>query len=524
MPVPEREAASSGVRLSELVAVLSLSADLGLGQPMEHVLRSCLIAVRFGERVGLSVDQLSTAYWVTLLGMVCTSESAPLVKMFGDDIAFRSAAYEVKPTPLAELAFLVGRAGQGGSAVHRVRTAAGLLLTRGKELEASLAAHCHITGEVARRLGLAPDVSAALQHTFARWDGRGVPHGVAGSAIAKPAQLLQLADGVEVHHRIRGVSGALQVVQRNAGRQFDPGLVVAFSRSGAEILDSVGGETTWDDLIAAEPQSRGVLTDAEFDDALEVLADISDLKSPWFGGHSRGVAALATAAAAASGLSQRDITTLRRAALLHDIGRTGVPNSLWDKPAPLSTSEIERVRLHAYYTERMLRRPPALAGLATIASAGHERMDGSGYHRSISGSGLPILGRYLAAADAYHAMREERPYRPALAAAQAAAELRKEVRTGGLDAAAADAVLTAAGHFGSRRVSAPAGLTPRELEVLIVVARGATTRQVARRLGITPKTAGNHIERIYSKISVSSRSAATLYAMQHGMLQTLEPL
>jgi DNA-binding CsgD family transcriptional regulator len=172
----------------------------------------------------------------------------------------------------------------------------------------------------------------------------------------------------------------------------------------------------------------------------------------------------------------------------------------------------------------MLRRPAALAGLAAIASSDHERLDGSGYHRAVRGPEIPLLGRYLAAADVYHALLEERPYRGAWEPKQAAGHLRAEAREGRLDAAAVDAVLGVSGQRSAGPPAAPAGLTPREVEVLVLVARGATTRHVARTLNITPKTAGNHIERIYTKIGVSSRSTATLFAMQHGMLATLAPL
>jgi DNA-binding CsgD family transcriptional regulator len=210
--------------------------------------------------------------------------------------------------------------------------------------------------------------------------------------------------------------------------------------------------------------------------------------------------------------------------LLHDLGRTGVPNTVWDKAVPLTEAERERARLSPYLTERMLRRPTALAELGAIASIVFERMDGSGYPHGSRGAAIPLLARYLAAADVYHGMREERPHRPALTAAEAAAHVRAEIRAGRLDAAAGEAVLDVAGHRARGRTAAPGGLTPREVEVLVLVARGATTRQVGRKLGITTKTAGNHVERAYAKCGVSSRSAATLYAMQHGLLHTLEPL
>jgi HD-GYP domain-containing protein (c-di-GMP phosphodiesterase class II) len=209
--------------------------------------------------------------------------------------------------------------------------------------------------------------------------------------------------------------------------------------------------------------------------------------------------------------------------LLHDIGLHGVPASILDKPGPLSKSESERMRMHAYYTERMLARPPVLARLGAIAALAHERSDGSGYHRGLAGPAIPATGRLLAAACAYRAMTEPRAHRPAMTAKQATAELRGDVRAGRLDPGAADAVLAAAGQSHGKRRTGPAGLTPREVEVLALIARGASNRQAAQALGITPKTAGTHIERIYAKTGASTRSTATLFAMQHGLLDTLDP-
>jgi HD-GYP domain-containing protein (c-di-GMP phosphodiesterase class II) len=309
---------------------------------------------------------------------------------------------------------------------------------------------------------------------------------------------------------------------RHSGKLMSPDVVRAFVASAGDVLADL--DDPWDRVIAAEPLRRQPLNGAELDVALEVVADIADLKSPWLAGHSRGVALLAARAAAAAGMPDDDVTTVRHAGLVHDIGRTAISNSVWDKPGPLTDGERERARLHAYYTERMLRRPALFAGLAAVASSHHERLDGSGYHRGVRGSDIPLLGRYLAAADVFHAMQEARSYRPALNEKQAVMLMRAQVRDGGLDAAAVDAVLGVAGHRTSMPVTAPAGLTPREVEVLLLIARGATTQQVSRMLHITPKTAGNHIERIYSKIGASSRSTATLFAMQHGMLATLEPL
>jgi HD-GYP domain-containing protein (c-di-GMP phosphodiesterase class II) len=469
---------SAGVRLSELVAALSFSSDLGLGQPMEHVLRSCLIALRLADRLGLDERQHGEAYWVTLLATVCTGESFELAQMFGDDVAFRSGMYHVGPSQLAQMFYLLGQAGSGRRTAARARTAAGIALAGGKTVEARFLAHCAVTRQVSRRLGLPPGVGEALSHTFVRWDGKGVPRRIATQDVPMSVRLMQLADFAEVHHRLGGVQGAVGMARRHAGKLLWPELVTTFCKAAPEILRDLD-ETTWDRVIAAEPSPRPPLTEEEFDSVLGVVADIADLKSPWFSGHSRGVADLAGRAVRAAGMPERDVVTTRRAGLVHDIGRTAIANTVWDRRQALTEGDRERVRLHAYYTERMLRRPVALAGLAAIASSHHERLDGSGYHRATRGSDIPLLGRYLAAADVYHALLEDRPHRPALEPEDAAARLRAEARGGKLDAAAVDVVLGGSGHRRSGLPAAPAGLTPREVEVLVLVARGASTRHVA---------------------------------------------
>ena len=271
-------------------------------------------------------------------------------------------------------------------------------------------------------------------------------------------------------------------------------------------------------MIDAEPGLAVVLRDAELESALGAIADFTDLKSPWTIGHSRGVAELAGAAAAEYGLSAADATLVRRAGLLHDLGRLGVSNAIWDKPGALTAAELERVRLHPYLTERMLASSPALAPLGAIAVQHHERLDGSGYPRGLRGDALTPAGRVLAAADAYHAMTEPRPHRPALPAEAAAAELRAGVRASHFDGHAVDAVLRAAGHAVKRRREFAAGLTAREVEVLKLLVRGLSNKEIAQELVISRKTAGSHVEHIYAKLGVSNRARASLVAMQHGLV------
>jgi HD-GYP domain-containing protein (c-di-GMP phosphodiesterase class II) len=520
----EVAANNAGVGLADLIAAFSLTTDLGLGQPMEHVLRSWVIAARLGDHVGLDLDDRSDLYYVATLAWVgCVADTPELATWFGDDIAFRGDSRKIDLSGLPMLGFMLRHVGIGSPPLHRLRLGASLVVTGGKGVERALLSHCLTTAQMAERLGLDTDVCEALQHAFTRWDGKGVPAGVGGRDVSLAMRLFQLADIVEVFQREGGAESAVEVARARRGKAFDPEIVDTFCAVASEVLGEPLSELDWQGLLAQDERLHRRLTDDEFDAALEAIADFTDLRSPSRAGHSRAVADLTARAAAGLGLPQADITDARRAALLHDIGMHGLPATILDKAGPLSASETERVRLHPYYTERMLARPPELARLGVIASQTRERCDGSGYPRGVPGSAILMTARLLAAACAFCAMTEPRPYRPARTPKQTANELRADVRAGRFDSQAVDAVLTAAGQSSGKRRAGPAGLTPREIEVLALIARGASTRQVAHRLSITPKTAETHIERIYAKTGASTRSTATLFAMQHGLLDTMAP-
>ncbi|HEX9035092.1 MAG TPA: HD domain-containing phosphohydrolase [Streptosporangiaceae bacterium] len=516
---------ASGLRLAELVAAFSLATDLGMGQPMEHVLRSWLIAVRLGERLGMDGEARVALYYVIALSWAgCVADTAEVATWFGDDIAFRSDSYRVDLAGLPLMGFALSHVGAGTPFLHRLRLATNLVLTGGRAIERGLMSHCLSTTQLAGRLGLPAEVCYPLRQVFTRWDAKGVPEGVGGEQITHPVRLFHLADTVEVFHRAGGVEAAVEMARSRRGTHFDPAVVDIFCEDAADVLAGLDAVAELAALIEAEPGLRRPLSESDLDSALEAVADFTDLRSPHRAGHSRAVARLAATAAGLGGLPDGEIVTLRRAGLLHNIGMHGVPASILGKPGPLSGAEMERMRLHSYWTERVLARPPALARIGAIASLANERLDGSGYHRGLSGSAIPVAGRILAAADAFQAMSEPRPYRPALSPRQAADELRKDARSGRLAADAVDAVLAAAGQQRARRRTGPAGLTPREIEVLTLIARGASTRKVAYTLGITAKTTETHIERIYTKTGASTRSTATLFAMQHGLLESFSPL
>jgi HD-GYP domain-containing protein (c-di-GMP phosphodiesterase class II) len=276
-------------------------------------------------------------------------------------------------------------------------------------------------------------------------------------------------------------------------------------------------------VLDAEPSLARRVEGSDLDDVLRAMADLVDLKSPYLAGHSRGVANLAGEAARVSGLSGDEVVTVRRAGPLHDLGRLGVPNTIWDRTGPLPPAAFERVRLHPYLTDRMLTPVATLGRVREIASRHHERLDGSGYPRGLTAAALTPSDRLLAAADVYHAMTEPRRHRAPLDPDRASRELRAEATAGRLDGEAVQAVLQAAGRRAPGRREWPAGLTAREVEVLGYLARGHSNKQIAQQLVVAPKTVSNHVEHIYTKLGVSSRAAATLFATQHGLLGTFEP-
>jgi HD-GYP domain-containing protein (c-di-GMP phosphodiesterase class II) len=504
-------------RLAEVVAALSLATDLGLGQPLEHGLRSCVIASRLATALDLDATTRDATYWVTLLAMAgCTGDSSEMTEIFGDDIAFRSGMYGVGPGQLDMPRYLFSRAGSDGGPLRRLSAGAGLVAGGMGTVMEAFVADCVVASRFADRLGLGPEVGTPLEQKFARWDGKGIPPGLAGEDIPLAARILNLSWRAEAQHRLGGVDATREWLRRHAGTTLDPGLVEVALGAMPPLLDDLD-EDAWGDVLAAEPR-RDPLTGQAYDAALEALGHFADLKSRWFGGHSMAVADLAEAACWRAGLAGADVVLVRRAALVHALGRTGVPNTIWDKPGTLSVGERERMQMYPYFTDRILRRG-SLAALADIASQVHERLDGSGYPRGLTGSAIPQGSRVLAAAHVYQTLREARPYRTALPDEVAATHVRDEVRDGRLDADAVEAVLAVAGHSARRHErAAPADLTPREVEVLRLVATGLTSARTAAELGISVRTVNTHLEHIYAKIGATNRSVATLFAMQHGLV------
>jgi HD-GYP domain-containing protein (c-di-GMP phosphodiesterase class II) len=511
------------VRLAELLTVLALGADLGMGQPLDHAMRQCVLASRIGERLGLPEDDQVVLYYVSLVAWVgCHIDAYEQAKWFGDDLALKGGFRLVDPVGARAAIQMFRQVGAGHTGLARAAVLARFVAGGVRDARVMLDNHAYATEQLATQLGLSPEVCKVVTQTFERHDGKGAPDGRRGDDITVTARVVNLADVLAVFYDAGGIDAAVDVARQRSGSQFDPSLVDLVARDPAAVFQDLDDACRSDRVIDGEPADRPPLSGVQLDAALEAVADFVDVKSPYTLGHSRSVADLAAAAAAVMSWPATDVSHVRRAALLHDVGRLGVSNAVWDKTTPLSATEAERVRLHPYLSDRMLASSHGLHSLGATAAQHHERLDGSGYPRGLGGEALTSAGRLLAVADTYATKLEPRPHRAALSAEDAAAHLRAEATAGRLDAQCVDAVLTAAGHRVGRRREWPAGLTTREVEVLRLLARGLSNKQIAERLVISRKTVDNHVEHIYTKIGVSNRARASLFASRHALLAPAE--
>lgn len=506
--------------LAELVSTLSIASDLGMGRPVERVLRQTVIAMRLADVAGVDPTVRAATYYTSLLTWVgCATDTSDLAVLFGEEEDLFADAHDGDLTPLAMGMFMVRHLGRGGPALRRVGMVGRFLATAGRSVQKVMEEHCLAAGDFADRLGLGDDVRTPLLQAFERWDGKGVPGKVGSEQVAPAIRLVRLADNVEAFHHAGGFEMAIAVARERRGTQFDPDLVDCFCDHADAILADVGRLSAWDEVIALDPSLGAPMGEALFDEALSAFGDFADLKDPTRTGHSRGVAALAGRAASLLGLPPAEVANIRRAGWLHDIGVIGVSSTVWTEPGPWSVGQRERSRTHPYLTERMLSRSPTLSRIGQCAALHHERLDGSGYPKGLTADAIPVSARILAAADVYDALRQPRPHRPAVEADAAERLLRGEVAAGRLDGDAVNAVLSAAGHRVRRRAGLPGGLTSREVEVVVQLARGRSNPEIAGVLGLSRRTVASHLEHIYAKLGVSSRTEAALFAMRNGLVE-----
>jgi HD-GYP domain-containing protein (c-di-GMP phosphodiesterase class II) len=513
------------LRLGELVATLALAQDNAFGQPFDSQLRSCLHAMALCEEAGLDEELRRTAYWVALLRYVgCTGHAHEVASVFGDDIAILAQTLVMDAADPADVGrTMVASATAGHPPEEHAEIVRALQAGAHDWAVHNFATGCEVGDMLIQRLDLGPDVRAAFGFTYERWNGNGYPTHAKGKQIPLAMRVVHLTHDMEAIGRRSSPAEAIAAARERRDRTYDPDLADLFVAHGSRWFDQVDGMEPWEAVLDLEPEPRRTLEGAGLDAALTVAADFIDLKSPYRAGHSRRCAQLGADAGRVYGATEQEIAALRRAALLHEFGTTAIPNSILDKRGPLTRAEFDRVQLHPMLTEQMLGRSPALAALNPLAAAHHEKADGSGYHKGLRADATDRAGRLLAAVDVYVGLTTERSDRPAFSADDAATELRQLVSRGVFEQAVADAVLTAAGHQRATtpapRTRGPGGLSRREVEVLRLAAMGLTTREIADRLYISPKTADHHIQHVYTKIDVSTRAAAALWAMQHELVQ-----
>ena len=513
------------LRLSEFVATLALAQDNAFGQPLESQLRSCLLASWISEAAGFDRSVRDTVYWVALLRYIgCTGHAHEVATLFGDEIAIRAQTLVHDAGNPAEVIQDVIRFATAGRPDEEREQVVQFIQQNAREWAThNFSSGCEVGDMLLQRIDFGTDVRDALRFTFERWNGKGYPAHAAGESIPLPMRVVHLSHDMEALARLFSPERAIAAARDRRDRTYDPALVDVFLEHGAEWLARLATTEPWDAVLALEPEPRRILDGEALDNALVMAADFIDLKSPFMGGHSRRIAQIVFDAATVLGFSDSAITALKRAALVHDFGTTAVPNSIWDKRGPLTRAEFDRVELHPMLTEQMLRRSPAFASLNPIASAHHEKCDGSGYHKRVRADAVDPAAAVLAAAEVYVGMTTERADRPAFSAEDAATELRRLASEGVLDTRAARAVLVASGHGEpaappQRRAKHPGGLSKREVDVLRLAAKGLTTREIGERLYISTKTADHHIQHVYVKIGVSTRAAAALWAMQNAVV------
>ena len=500
-------------RVAEVLSALSLTTDLGSGMPFEKGLRTCVAASAFASVLRLSADQRHAVFHAALLGAIgCTAHAPENAAMFGDDIRFERALKELDPADPETFSERFGDWDPG-----RQQELLALVIERTPTTGVYAArSGCEVSAALGVRLGIDKTAIAALGDVFERWDGHGIPDGRAGDQLDPVARIVHVAEQAVLAHFSGGEAAARNDVARRAGGHLDPDLCAQFSHHCDEVLGALDVADMLAAVLAAEPSPAAVVDASQLDRLCLALAIFTDLKGLHLIGHSPHVAELATGAGRLMGMSATAINEIHAAALLHDIGRTAVSSEIWNRSGALGPADRERVRLHSYWTERILARCPAVAALSPVAAAHHERLDGSGYHRGASATELRPAARVLAAADGFAAMTESRPHRPPLAPGDAARELLADAAAGKLDPVAAAAVIEAAG-MRRPRAARPCDLTDREVEVLQLCARGMTNRQIADTLVVSSRTVQHHLANIYDKTDRRTRAGAAVFAIEHGL-------
>ncbi len=481
------------VDLADALHALAFMGDLSMGQPVDHSTRVAMLACKLARCLGLEAASCRDVMQVALLRWSgCTANASEVAETISDDVQGRAAM----------LALQVERVG--------ILVAAESLPARVAEISAI---HCEVSSIVAQLLALPSIVATSLNFVFEHWDGSGQPHACCGDDIPLPAQIVAVASELEVFSRVFGLDRSLGMLRERAGSIHAHGLVsVVANNAPAWMLSIAQGETVADQVAPSEPGQTAPLA---------LLADVIDLKLPWLTGYSREVARLAELTAAQLGLAGPLKARVRRAGLLHGLGRVAIPNAVWNRPGQLSAADWESARLSPYWTSRAAKEIQHLESEVQIASHAYERLDGSGYFRAARQATTPLDHRILPVTTALVAMQARRPWRPALSRTEAFALLRDQARIGRFDASVVEAAAAASFERSERAAGAPTAsdlLSRREVEVLRRIGLGDSNKEAAIQLCISPSTVRTHMESVFRKLACNSRSAATLRASMLGLL------
>jgi HD-GYP domain-containing protein (c-di-GMP phosphodiesterase class II)/DNA-binding CsgD family transcriptional regulator len=507
------------LRLAEVLGALSLTTDLGAGVPFEKGLRTCVVASLVAEELELGSSDRHAVYFTALLrSLGCTAHASAFAEMFDDDVVIQR---ELKSLDLDDPAFTSHQAERfatwAANGDRARELSARFAVEVPKQGSALATGSCEVSAALGVRLGLPPGAIAALDEVYERYDGRGFPAGREGDDLTVAARVVHVAEQAVMSHYDGGDAAAPRHVSRLAGGHLDPFICATFTKNTEQIVSALAAPDMLGAAMGCEPAPAITVPESDLDRVYSAFATFADLKGTFLLGHSAHVASLTDRAAELMGHDDDTRATLRASALLLDLGRVGVSSAVWDRPGRLGPVEWERVRLHSYWTERILGRCRALERLAPLAAAHHERLDGTGYHRGARGPQLSAGGRLLAAADVFAAMTEARPHREAHSRSEAAQALHAEVSDGRLDAEAVGAVVEAAG-LPRRRTSWPNDLTEREVEVLRQLARGISNREIADVLVLSPRTVQHHLASVYDKINLHTRAGAAVFAIENGLV------
>ncbi|SFD69082.1 HD-GYP domain-containing protein [Massilia yuzhufengensis] len=432
LAVPAEVRAPTAMKLSELIGALSYALDITEGQPAGHCVRCCWIGMHIGRAAGLPQEQLWELYYTLLLkDLGCSSNAARICELYlTDDLQFKRDFKTVGDSLPQVLSFVLTHTGLKAGLAERFRSVMTILRDGPAIAQDLIATRCQRGAEIARLLRFSDGVAAGIYSLDEHFNGQGKPAQLAGEAIPMYARIALLAQVIDVFHTAAGSASALREARARAGSWFDPGLVRAFEEVAAapEFWRVLASPDVDQAVLALEPAGGDVALDDDYlDDIAAAFGQVVDAKSPYTSGHSARVALYTDMIAEALGLSPQRRRWLKRGALLHDVGKLGVSNSVLDKAGSLDREEWDAVRLHAAYTETILGRINAFAELAHIAGAHHERLDGTGYPRGLSGSAINIETRIITTADIFDAITAERPYRGAIPVPQALAMMEKTV-------------------------------------------------------------------------------------------------